>query len=27
VRLAPPHRAMRARFEQELSEVECGTRG
>lgn len=27
VRLAPPHRAMRTRFAQELSEVECGTRG
>ena len=27
VRLAPPHGVMRARFEQELSEVECGTRG
>ena len=26
VRLAPPHQAMRHRFEQELSEVECGTR-
>ena len=26
VRLAPSHRAMRARFEQELSEVTCGTR-
>lgn len=26
VRLAPPHQAMRARFEQELSAVECGTR-
>lgn len=25
VRLAPPHQAMRQRFEQELSEVECGT--
>ena len=27
VRLAPPHPAMRARFEQELSEVQCGPRG
>src|SRR5690606_27257971 len=27
VRLAPPHQAMRARFEQKLSEVTCGTRG
>jgi len=26
VRLAPPHAAMRARFEAELSEVECGPR-
>ena len=26
VRLAPPHHAMRARFEQALSEVSCGTR-
>ncbi|RZA04904.1 MAG: hypothetical protein EOP02_40105 [Proteobacteria bacterium] len=26
VRLAPPHDAMRARFEQELSKVQCGTR-
>lgn len=26
VRLAPPHDAMRTRFEQELGEVECGTR-
>lgn len=26
VRLAPPHLAMRTRFEQELGEVECGTR-
>ena len=24
--IAPPHQAMRHRFEQELSEVECGTR-
>lgn len=27
IRLAPPHQAMRARFEQALSNVECGTRG
>lgn len=27
VRLAPPHQVMRTRFEQELAEVECGTRG
>ncbi|WP_332693710.1 DUF1254 domain-containing protein [Devosia sp.] len=27
VRLAPPHQVMRGRFEQELSEVDCGTRG
>ncbi|QQR35664.1 hypothetical protein JI749_15130 [Devosia oryziradicis] len=27
VRLAPPHQAMRARFEQQLSAVSCGTRG
>ena len=26
VRLAPPHHAMRERFEQELSEVTCGPR-
>ena len=26
VRLAPPHQAMRERFEQELSEVTCGPR-
>ena len=26
VRLAPPHQAMRARFEEELSKVRCGTR-
>ncbi|MHA6691523.1 DUF1254 domain-containing protein [Devosia sp. A449] len=27
VRLAPPHQAMRQRFEQELAKVTCGTRG
>lgn len=27
VRLAPPHQAMRARFEGELAKVHCGTRG
>ena len=27
VRLAPPHQAMRARFEQQLSAVSCETRG
>jgi uncharacterized membrane protein len=27
VRLAPPHPAMRARFETELSAIRCGTRG
>jgi len=27
VRLAPPHQAMRARFEEELAKVRCGTRG
>ena len=26
IRLAPPHQAMRARFEQELSRIQCGTR-
>src|SRR5690606_1136605 len=26
VRLAPPHQSMRTRFEQELAEVQCGTR-
>jgi uncharacterized membrane protein len=26
VRLAPPHQAMRQRFEQELSQVDCGAR-
>lgn len=26
VRLSPPHEAMRARFEQELSEITCGPR-
>lgn len=26
VRLAPPHQAMRSRFEQALSQVQCGTR-
>lgn len=26
VRLAPPHQSMRTRFEQELSEVQCGMR-
>lgn len=26
VRLAPPHQAMRQRFEQELSKVDCGAR-
>jgi uncharacterized membrane protein len=26
VRLAPPHQAMRARFEERLSQVTCGTR-
>jgi uncharacterized membrane protein len=27
VRLAPPHQAMRTRFEQALADVQCGTRG
>lgn len=27
VRLAPPHQAMRARFEEALANVDCGTRG
>ncbi|MFD1252761.1 MULTISPECIES: hypothetical protein [Devosia] len=27
VRLAPPHAAMRPRFEQELSEITCGPKG
>lgn len=26
IRLAPPHKAMRARFEAELSEASCGTK-
>lgn len=27
IRLAPPHQAMRVRFERELSEIRCGTGG
>ena len=27
VRLAPPHQAVRARFETDLAQVQCGTRG